>query len=301
MQESFPFELGDVIGWIIRKKDGTVIKYNLISPAELSSASKPRSAPKGGGAWRGTSKNYHFSEWCSHKPSPVADLPIFQAKNIGLWIADAPGARSVYDQFDVAIDGGNALSVPGEYDLPLLYGNASSLITKLARHLITVAPSAQQQAMKTQVLKIRWADRCAPPVAPSFWPALLKQLEALAEERGATQEHPLKVLTICQGGHGRSGSALACLMMCLSSYTPLDALTHIRALHCARAIESKDQHVYLNSVAEFLGRDPDALDAEGVKSFKDRFLVVDTFDQAYKDRVTAGKGALVSEREATFC
>jgi hypothetical protein len=89
--------------------------------------------------------------------------------------------------------------------------------------------------------------------------------------------------------------------MCLTDYTPLDALTHIRALHCARAIESKEQHAYLNTLGTYLKREPDAMDAEEVKSFKERFLSLDNpYAEPYKDRVRGGKGALVAEREAGF-
>jgi protein-tyrosine phosphatase len=291
---TFPFGLDDIVSWIIRRKDGTVIKYNLVSSV-LGAAGKATKLVTQSAAAQGTflySGKKSFSGWCEeHAPIPT-DAPIFEADNIRLFIANASGARKTAHLFDVAIDGGSVLTVPGEHDLPILYGDPG-LCKKLARHVTMEKSKLSADACK--ILKIRWYDRCAPPVWPEFWPALLAQLKELQIKKGS----PVNVVTICQGGHGRSGSALAALMMCLSDYTPLDALTHIRAVHCARAIESKDQHEYLNLVAETLGREQNALDAEKVKSFKEAFLS-GKFEETYKERVRGGKGATIAVREAGY-
>jgi hypothetical protein len=316
MSESFPFQLQDIKSWIIRKKDGSIIRYNFITQDDLNKTNErinkhtvhhgPTAwngfAGGRGGTYKGTSS---YSAWCEHKPT-AGVMPIFQKDGISLYIASASGARAVYNQFDVAIDGGNALTVPGEHDLPILYG-APELSTRLAKHIVSVK-STSQYTEPCKILKIRWNDRCAPPLQPSFWPALLEQLKALQakkekaiESSGSDDPTDLRVLTICQGGHGRSGSALAALIMCLTDYTPLDALTHVRALHCARAIESKEQHSYLNLLGTYLKREADAMDAEEVKSFKDRFLTLDNiYAEPYKERVRGGKGAVVADREAGF-
>lgn len=310
-EDTFPFQLSDIVGWIIKRKDGTVIRFNLQSAEELSRGVVKKEV-KAILPWStsGPAKK-HYSEWCSHEPHPSTQPPIFESEGIGLWIADAIGARKVYTEFDVAVDGGNALTVPGEYDLPTLYGDPL-FASRLGKFVYKT--KSEPAVIPTRILKIRWSDRMAPPVSPSFWPALLEELRKMRDATAVVRKGiadkagelppsagPLKVLTICQGGHGRSGSALAALMMCLSDYTPLDALTHIRTLHCARAIESKDQHLYLNEVAGVLGRTPNALEAEGVSSFKDRFLALSNpFAEPYKDRVRAGKGAVVQEREHSF-
>lgn len=291
--ETFPFALEDIKSWIIRRKDGRVVRYNLVPKGQenIVRNAKPKST-----SLVGPIRNYSssFSDWCNHTPS-VENPPIFSNGKISLWIADSAGARKAHDQFDVCIDGGNVLTIAGEHDLPNLYGDpglANSLMSHSPR------PSSKSAQSGPRILKIRWMDRCPPPVYASFWPALLEQLLKLQKKH---PQEPLKVLTICQGGHGRSGSALVALMMCMTDYSPLDALTHIRALHCARAIESKDQHVYLNILAEHLGREQNALEAEQVKSFKDRFLTLTSPTAApYMDRVKAGKGALVSSRDEGY-
>lgn len=288
-EQNFPFGIEDISAWIIRRKDGTVVRYSMVDQAKLTtfkSESVTRTVthyPKQSG----------FSEWCNHTPDPK-NLPIFSNGKINLFIADASGARKNAHLFDVAIDGGGVLTVPGEYDLPLTYGDPK-LVGALGRHVYSPGKAVHDPA-STKVLKIRWNDRAAPPVYPSFWPALLKELEKLQSK----MERPLDVLTICQGGHGRSGSALVALMMCMTDYTPLDALTHIRALHCARAIESKEQHVYLNLVAKELGREENALEAEKVTSFKERFLTLEGVSEDYKSRVRANQGAGDRQREAGY-
>lgn len=295
MADSFPYQLDDIKAWVIKRKDGVTVRYSLIPKDGAAALTTKAPAVKQASFYSGSS--HHFSEWCSHTPS-TSTTPIFSNGKISLWIADAAGARKSFTEFDVCIDGGNVLTVPGEHDLPNLYGDPG-LSKGLMSHAFRSSYEKEAAAKTTKILKVRWADRCPPPVYASFWPALLSKLEDLQKKLPDGQ--PLKVLTICQGGHGRSGSALVALMMCMTDYSPLDALTHIRALHCARAIESKDQHVYLNILAKHLGREENALEAENVKSFKDRFLTLTSPTALlYKDRVKAGKGALVDERDGGY-
>lgn len=296
--DNFPFTLSDISGWIIKRKDGTTVKFTLVNAQDVAGGStSKKTVTTAGTAWYGTKKSY--SAWCNHEPHPAkGDLPIFALDGIALWVGDNPGASKSRAEFDVCIDAGNVLSIPGEYDLPTLYGDPG--LRRSLREYVNSSPKAES-AEGTRILKIRWADRAKPPVRPEFWPALLDQLKGIRDEKGYTTKDPLRVMTICQGGHGRSGSALACLVMCLTDYTPLDVLTHIRALHCARAIESKEQHEYLNTVAGLLGRKQDALEAESVPSFKQRFLkMTSPFAEPYKARIESGGGAVLEAREGSY-
>jgi protein-tyrosine phosphatase len=296
--EKFPFTLSDVIGWIIKRKDGTTVKYVLTTPDTLAKDSVVRYPTPTVGAW--TNKGY--SAWCNHEPHPEKDLPIFQAEGIALWVGDNPGARKSSKEFDMCIDGGNVLDLPGQYDLPVLYGDPD-LQKRLNKHLTDPPKALEAVPGATRILKIRWADRCKPPVKPEFWPGLLAEIRAARDKGGFNESNPYRVMTICQGGHGRSGSAAAALIMCLSDYTPLDALTHVRAMHCARAIESKEQHEYLNTIADMLGRKPNALEAEGVASFKERLLGMKSkWAAEAKRRIEADRtaGALREEREGSY-
>jgi hypothetical protein len=296
--DKFPFTLSDIAGWIIKRKDGTIVKYLLTTPDTLAKDSVVRYPNYAGSYTPGKS----YSAWCNHEPHPEKDSPIFQAEGIGIWIGDNPGAKKSQKEFDICIDGGNVLDVPGEYDLPQLYGDPT-LRRKLGVHLINPPKPQADQTGATRILKLRWADRGAPPVKPAFWPALLDELRAARDKGHFGDSNPLRVMTICQGGHGRSGTAAAALIMCLSDYTPLDVLTHIRAMHCARAIESKVQHEYLNTVADLLGRKANALEAEGVASFKERLLkMTSPWAKAAQGRLKADRtaGAIREEREGSY-
>lgn len=303
--DNFPFTISDIVGWVIKRKDGTVIKYNLVTSDDIKKRAVGLSIVKPGGysqTWNAGGKKSSYSAWCDHEPHPdKKDPPIFAADGIALWIGDCIGARKVKSEFDVCIDGGNVLDVPGEHDLPILYGDPG-LKSKLSRFL-TVEPKTETSSLGPRILKIRWADRAIPPVKPEFWSALLTELRAERDRRKLTPADPLRVMTICMGGHGRSGTAAASLIMCLSDYTPLDALTHVRAMHCARAIESKAQHEYLNTLAASLGRSEDALEAEKVPSFKDRLLkMTSEFAKEAQGRLAADKsaGAVREEREGSY-
>lgn len=294
MAEKFPFDLADIAYWIVKRKDGTSVKYSLKSAADAAGKTVKSTTWTPGG-W----SSYHS---CDHEPHPATDAPVFSAAGIGLWIADSAGARKSYPEFDVCIDGGGVL--PGDEELPKLYGD-TTFRAKLISHVIS---SGKDLPATPKIIKLRWYDREAPPVWPSFWPALAEELKLMAKAKAKlTPEEPLlRVLTICVGGHGRSGTALTSLMMCLSDYSALEALTHIRAVHCSRAIESKVQHIYLNAVAEKLGRDADALEAEKISSFKEAFLASTSPTSApYMERVRSGKGAAKSDsssrKDDPFC
>jgi hypothetical protein len=47
----------------------------------------------------------------------------------------------------------------------------------------------------------------------------------------------------CYGGHGRTGTALACLAI-LSGQAPGDAVSWVRAAYCERAVETEEQEAF---------------------------------------------------------
>lgn len=274
-ETQFPYKLADLDGWVVRRRDGTVVRYTLTNPTPnkaatgLATALPPRTY---------TSPNYYsgsLGRWCDHVP---AALPVYEDEESGLslYIADAVGARKHAAAFDVIIDGGKAFgSVASNVTYPKIGGDAAAtdLLTKFI-------PGPAKQPYR--LISIDWDDRAAPPLLPNAWFALTSMLKEDAKKAGG-----LKVLTVCQGGHGRSGTALTSIMMCLTDYTPLDAIAHLRAIHCPRAIESVVQHGYLNSVADSLGREKDAMDADAVQDFRTHFLtkVTSEYAKPYQDRL----------------
>lgn len=277
-QPDFPFKLPDIESWIVKRKDGTAVRYTMkdaLAGKATSSDTVASSLPAHYAKGQQYSLGGSVSAFCKHDPTP---LPVFSHKpkaggQVDLYIADSFGARSHQGEFDVLIDGGSV--IPVSRADPKLEGDYP-MTNDLQRFV-------RQEKTANKLIHLDWDDRQAPPVYVEFWPALVVKLEAEA----AALKRPLKVLTICQGGHGRSGSSLTILMMLWSDYSPLDAITHLRAIHCPRAIESKVQHEYLNAVGKMLGRPENAHDAEQVKSFKDRFLneVTSSFAAPYQRRL----------------
>ena len=51
----------------------------------------------------------------------------------------------------------------------------------------------------------------------------------------------------CLGAHGRTGTFTAAMLICLGE-APKDAIVHVRASHCDRAIESVAQEKLLESL-----------------------------------------------------
>ena len=79
-------------------------------------------------------------------------------------------------------------------------------------------------------------------------------------------------MTACVGGHGRSGTSFVCLLLNNApDYDALDAIVHVRAVHCPRAIESIFQHEYIDDVATFLGREANAKKASSINDYKAAF------------------------------
>lgn len=259
----FDRPLTALVAWVVRLKNGNVVRYVLDTPTRdkveaLITSGKVRRAGAAGGATMTPAGTYQPSlagTYYGTVPQSLAPLCrhtgedlVFTNGAVSLYICDAQGARaSRIDQFDLVIDGGGVLT---DYTpKPVVYGDTE--MTALLR------PFEVQQVRR--VLKVDWTDRSAPHLVPEAWIELAKHL-------------PPRVMTCCQGGHGRSGTALVALMMCLTDYDPLDAITHLRAAHCPRAIESKIQHDYLDWLAEVLGRPTNAHEAEKVSDYRERFL-----------------------------
>lgn len=260
----FPFNIDDLAYFVIRRKDGLTIRYNIVKGSNITSlvkANTDSATPISNGYIK---KSY--SEWCHHNP---AEEPLFSGENIDLYIADSSGFRQHYKEFDIAIDCGSILNAYQIYgSKPNLFEGDKDLKEGMDEYVIPYA------TLEPKVLKIDWDDRRAPRLKPEFWTELVSRLSGTA-------------VIACQGGHGRSGTGAVCMMMVLNpEYTPADAIIHLRAVHCARAIESKEQHDYIGMVGEYLGRENDTARIGQVNSFKDAFFAL-TYKSAkpYQDRL----------------
>ena len=246
---NFPFKLEDLKSWSLKRVDGTVTKFVLTQSAITNSSTHVESHT----ATKAATGSY--SDYCHHKPTDIPIVQFVRSKELGdikLHIGNMGGAKATKDTFDFVVDCGDIFSSWASKDDEILSGD-QELAASLSQYTVPTS--------STRILKIDWSDRQSPNVIPEFWVELNKLICG-------------DVMTCCVGGHGRSGTSFVCLLLVNApDYDALDAITHIRAVHCPRAIESESQHDYINDVAKFLGRKANAKDASTITDYKGAFMV----------------------------
>jgi protein-tyrosine phosphatase len=75
---------------------------------------------------------------------------------------------------------------------------------------------------------------------PANSEAVVQALEAVLERARSGQD----VEVGCIGGHGRTGTALACLAV-LAGHPPVDAVAWVRTNYCAQAVETPEQEAFV--------------------------------------------------------
>lgn len=257
-KKNFNFALQDLAYWVVRRKDGTVAKFMLGDNIATAQAAREGRRPQNGTPMVipafdaiGVAQRTSLSAFCRHE----AKEPVFETDKFTMSIADGVGVKAQAGNFDIVIDCGDVL-LPKNFELtPPITGDPA--FTKLLK--AHVKPSYYKNATPPRLIQIEWWDRQAPPLEPKAWTELALKLEG-------------DVVINCEGGHGRSGTGLVCLLMATHpEYTPLDGIIQLRALHCPRAIESIVQHEYLNEVGKFLGRKENALDDIDIKDYRGAF------------------------------
>ena len=95
-------------------------------------------------------------------------------------------------------------------------------------------------------LDLDWPDGLVPFVDAKFWKELVLQLHMRQE--GSVD--PIVLRVACQGGMGRTGTALSIIYGLLTGSD--DPITHVRKLYSQTAVEQPAQ---VNYVADMLGKD----------------------------------------------
>lgn len=86
------------------------------------------------------------------------------------------------------------------------------------------------------LIRLDWPDMTAPVHIPvAFWLRLWAML-------------PEHTVVACMGGHGRTGTALAALLVA-DGREGQEAIDMVRTKHCARAIETSKQEAYIKQLA----------------------------------------------------
>lgn len=116
---------------------------------------------------------------------------------------------------------------------------------------------------KYKEICLDWPDMGIVDLPKEFWLDLIKYFK----------KNNSKVLMFCMGGHGRTGTAMATLMVLGLEYSPEKAVTWIRENYCNKAIETWNQ---LNYVYSMIGQQ-----APPSKERKDK--VFENWDKCDKD------------------
>lgn len=258
-KDIFPFKLEDLKWWVVKRKDGTVTKFTLVTETTAHGSACAKTThgtiglPKTGVPLLTGRVTSGYGGFCSHIPAPERPVAVFDrlGGQMRLWVANLLGAKQTKDRFDYVVDCGDIFNSWQVNPRDVLKG-PYELINILAPYAVN-CPQAK-------ILQIDWDDRKAPAVTPEFWSVLNANITG-------------DVLTACVGGHGRSGTSFVCLLLNNApDYDAFDAIVHLRAVHCPRAIESQEQHNYINDVAGWLHRQQNAKEGIEVKDYKDTFM-----------------------------
>jgi protein-tyrosine phosphatase len=90
-----------------------------------------------------------------------------------------------------------------------------------------------------------WPDGSAPPMPIGFFKEIVDACTAKAER----EDRDINLVFACMGGHGRTGSALAAVLIACKGYTAAKAIEYVREHHCTKACETSVQMAWLCKAA----------------------------------------------------
>jgi len=158
----------------------------------------------------------------------------------GINLAGSKGADVEYEAADVVID--CAGITKKDFNNPV--GSLLSGTTRLV-------DAVKESITHPDTLFIDWPDMKTPKVGPKFWVMLLKAIPDNS-----------RVVVCCMGSHGRTGTAMACLIaangLTLGKENVPDAvdiIKFVRKNHCSKAVETQSQEDYVAKIVANL-KDP---------------------------------------------
>jgi len=184
-----------------------------------------------------------FSSWqkCEHEQRKEFE-PVFQTPN-GLYFYGA--AKSDIPSLDPDDDKRLVVNCSG-YSIN---GTTSGPFVKAVPETMKALQNSKLQLKGKKVgygdeILLDWDDGKAPYLVPGFWTLLLDL---------AAADKYVDVMLCCFGGHGRTGTGLAAVLLASGmAKNPDDAIALVRKKHCSKAVESYDQIDYLEILASYL-------------------------------------------------
>lgn len=174
----------------------------------------------------GTHNYGSTSDWWAKQHDHEGKTPVYESNGKILYAGNGRGVDETADTWDLIID--LASQLPYENPHGCIKERSHKRFDRLRKWMI--APKKVQ----ADVLSLDWPDMGTLPVTLDFWLELWGML-------------PAKTLAMCVGGHGRTGTCLAALMIAdgIDYYSAID---HVRTHHCKDAIESVNQTRYLHNL-----------------------------------------------------
>jgi hypothetical protein len=167
-----------------------------------------------GGSYGGSGTLYSN---CWHKPQKVID-----GKHWEVWAGTKNDCTAHVFKFDVILNVSNGLATVPQHEIPFKWAQ-------------------KYTNQQTKEIMLDWPDQGVPVIDPHFWTDLKNHLSSTKS----------KMLTFCMGGHGRTGTAVACLLVACG-WKPVDAKNWIWRHYCKEAIETAQQESYIDEVYKAL-------------------------------------------------
>lgn len=89
-------------------------------------------------------------------------------------------------------------------------------------------------------IMLDWPDYGVVQFPLQFWIDVIAHIE----------KNKLRLLVFCVGGHGRTGTAVAAMLVAALNYEAKQAINWVRDNYCEKAIESKSQEQYIHDLAD---------------------------------------------------
>lgn len=157
----------------------------------------------------------YYSIGCRHEPKPIFII----------------GDTTYY-----ACDQDHALHFDGD-----LLVNLTSR-PNIPSSLLNIPELAEYVDVSFKEITVGWPDFGVPPLKLEFWEQLHKYI---------VKNKYKKVCFHCMAGHGRTGTALAAMLIAKAGYSSVKAVDFIREEHCKKVVESHSQCRYLHILDVF--------------------------------------------------
>lgn len=154
---------------------------------------------------------------CYHRPQEIID-----GETWGIWAGKKLDVEDHAKNFDIVMNL-TFTSIKQEHVIPIAALN-----------------KWENYSCPFQELQMDWPDYGVIKLPREFWIELFHYL----------RDNNFRMLVFCQGGHGRTGTAIAVMLCIALGYNPKQAIEWVRRNYCTEAIETHAQELYVYEMAK---------------------------------------------------